>query len=300
MRLDGFALLLALAALAACAEPPAPQQQRALPRRIVVMAPAAAEMLDALSALDGVVGIGDFVREPPAITGLPRIGSYDSPNVERVLDLEADLVVTAGSEAAEPAHRRLESLGVRVLALDTATYDGIFTALAELGAAVGRPDAAAEVARKIRADLASIASDVRGLPRPAVLFVVGREPLFVAGPGSHVDEMITLAGGSNIAHDGGSPYPRMSVEAILERAPEIIIDTSDNRPGARRGRNQADWARFEFLPAVRDDRVFSVDPERLVIPGIRLPEMTRLLARLLHPEVFGEASDSELGPRSGS
>lgn len=300
MRREGFAILLAAAALAACAETPAPQQQRAIPRRIVVMAPAAAEMLEALAALDGVVGIGDFVREPAAIAGLPRVGAYDSPNVERVLDLEADLVVTAGSQAAEPAHLRLESLGVRVLALDTATYDGIFNALAELGRAIGRPDAALALAHGIRADLASIASDVRGLERRKVLFVVGRDPLYVAGPGSHVDEMITLAGGSNIAHDAGSPYPRMSMEAILERAPEIIIDTSDNRPNSRRGRAAADWARFEFLPAVRDDRVFSVDPQLLVIPGIRLPEMTRLMARLIHPEVFGEAGDSELGPRSSS
>jgi len=293
------AVVLSIAGLLSCAggAAPPPDAGQASPERIVVMAPAAAEMLEAIGATGSVVGIGDFVDEPAEISGLPRIGAYDSPNVERVLELGADLLITTSAEAAATSHRRLESLGLRVLALDTSTYDGVFASLSRVGDAVGRAEQAEAVARGIREALESIGRRVEGLPRRNVLFVVGRDPVYVAGPGSHIDEMIVLAGGANVAHDAGSPYPRMSMEAILERMPDLIVDTSDNSPDARRGRHAGAWAQWEFLPAVRDGRVYQVDPERLVIPGIRLPEMTELMGRLIHPEVFGEVADADLGPR---
>src|SRR6185295_17402749 len=123
-----------------------------------------------------------------------------------------------------------------------------------------------------------------GVAPRRVLFVVGREPLFVAGPGSHIDEMITLVAGTNVFQDAGSPYERVSMEVALQRMPEVIIDTSDNRPGAERGRVPGTWARWGFLPAVRENRVWQIDPARLVIPGIRLPEMSALMGKLVHPE----------------
>ena len=77
----------------------------------------------------------------------------------------------------------------------------------------------------------------------------------------------------------------------------MIVDTSDNSPSALRGRHVGDWGRWEFLPAVREDRVYRVDPSLLVIPGIRLPEMTELMGRLIHPEVFGDVADADLERR---
>jgi hypothetical protein len=73
----------------------------------------------------------------------------------------------------------------------------------------------------------------------------------------------------------------------------VIVDVSDNRPGAPRGRVAGEWSRYTFLPAVQSNSVYQIDPARLVIPGIKLPEMTRLMGRLVHPEVFG-AADGEL------
>ena len=97
-----------------------------------------------------------------------------------------------------------------------------------------------------------------------------------------------------MAHDALSPYQQVSLEAVLERMPDVIVDTSDNRPGAPRGRVTGDWGRWEFVPAVRDDRVYRVDPGKLVIPGLRLPEMTLLMGKLIQPEIFGEVETAEL------
>jgi len=289
-------VMVATLAWCACAAPPGPERTESAPadRRTVVMAPALAEMLHALDAWHAVVGVGDFVSEPSSGRALPRVGAYNAPSVERVVELRAELFVTTASEAATSAHRRLESLGVIVVPLDTSTYDGVFAALSSLGKLLDREARAQELETEMRARLESIRRTAAGLPPRRVLFVVGRDPLFVAGPGSHLDEMIDLVGGVNVVHDAPSPYHRVSMEAVLERMPEIIIDTSDNGPSAPRGRLPGDWASWEFLPAVRDNRVYWVDPSRLVIPGIRLPEMTVLMGKLVQPEVFGEAGDDEM------
>jgi iron complex transport system substrate-binding protein len=246
------------------------------------------------------VAVGEFGPWPRAIDGRPRVGGHDSLSLERVLDLECDLLLTASGDAGLAARQRLESLGVRVTALDTSTYEGIFRSLHEVGRLFDRLAEAESLEQAIRAEIDAVATRAAGLERPRVLFVVGRDPLYVAGPGSHIDEMIRFAGGSNVAEDALSPYQQVSLEAILERMPEVIIDASDNRPGALRGRRAGPWGSWKFLPAVQRGRVYWVDPGRLVIPGLRLPEMTRLMGRLIHPEVFGEAATGDpAAPVSG-
>ncbi len=265
--------------------------------RIAVLAPAAAEILDVLGEAGRVVAVGDFVEWPPSVVaGRPRIGPYDSPNLERLLALRVDLLLTAESQAGGAAYARLRALGVRVVELDTATYDGVLAAVGEVGRLVGRQPAARAEAARLRAGVEAVRRQAAGLPRRRVLFAVGRDPLYIAGPGSHFDQLIAAAGGENVFADARSPYLQVSVEAALERRPEVIVDSSDNRPGALRGRAPGAWGQWPFLPAVTAGRVYWVDPTRLSIPGPRLPEMARLLGRLIHPEVFGAAAAADFGP----
>lgn len=262
-------------------------------RRLVVIAPAAAEMLDRLGLADRIVAVGEFGPWPSSLAGLPVAGGYASPNVEQILDLRADTLISAASKAAVAAHRRLESLGVRVLALDTSTHEGVFEALKQLGLAFDRVRQANEIADGLRSELRQIETEAEGVPSRTVLFVVGRDPLYVAGPGSHIDRMITSVGGINVAAGLLSSYAQLSMEAVLEALPDVIIDSSDNRPGAPFGPTAGSWDQFEFLPAVKNRQVHRIHPSRLVIPGLRLPEMTRLMGRLIQPERFGEPTNED-------
>jgi ABC-type Fe3+-hydroxamate transport system substrate-binding protein len=280
--------------LAACAAERPQDAGNGAPQRIVVVAPAAAEILEALGLLDRVVGIGEFGPWPRPLADRPLVGGYASPNVERVLELRADLVLTTQSEAATAAHARLEALGVRVVALDTSTYDGVFESLERMGRLFGRESDTDTIASRMRAEIEEVRVRARGAPPRRVLCVVGRDPLYVAGPGSHLDELIRLVGGENVAADAAAPYQQFSLEAVLERLPQVIVDSSDNRPGALRGRSAGAWGEFGFLPAVEADRVYWIDPGRLAIPGLRLPEMARLMGELVQPELFGEARAEEL------
>jgi iron complex transport system substrate-binding protein len=252
-----------------------------------VLAPAAAETLALVGAADRVVAVGDWVRYPPELASLPKLGSYDSPSAERVLALGIDTLVTSASAAGRSERAELVRLGVRVVEVDTSTFAGTLAAIGEVGALVGRERAAAALVADIRVRLDAVARRAAGAPRARVLVVVGREPLYVAGPGSHLDELVALAGGVNLAADAGSPWAMVSLEAMLARRPEVVLDCSDNRPGAPRGAVAGEWASWPFLPAVASGRVFQIDPDRLTIPGPRLPEMAEAVARFVHPEIFG-------------
>lgn len=286
---------LALLALA-CAPGPAPPEPSPDGERIVVYAPSGAEILDELGLLDRVVGVGEFVRWPASVRALPAVGSFLAPNVETVLELRATLLITTQNATIVPQLGRLEALGVERLELPTETYEGLLASIVLLGERLGRPERAQALAGQIRTRMDAVAARVATAAKPRVLFVVGRDPLYVAGPGSHVDQMITTAGGTNVAADALAPYQLLSLEAALERLPEVIIESSDNRPGALRGRAPGAWSAWPFLPAVAKDRIYWVDPERLSIAGPRLPEMTELVGRMLHPELFGEPTANDFQP----
>ncbi|MBD3867031.1 MAG: ABC transporter substrate-binding protein [Acidobacteria bacterium] len=264
--------------------------------RLVVVSPSAAEMLAELGMLERIVGIGDFVSRPPGLNRLPRVGPYNAPNIEKVLDLRADILVTVRSEAARASNARLRDLGVEVLELDTSHWEGTRQALRTLGDRLDLGESAGEILASLDEAMTTIRQRAEGSPSPKVLFVVGRDPLYVAGPGSHIDAMIQTAGGTNIAADSDSPYQLVSLETMLQRLPEVIIDTSDNGPDALRGRLPGPWDTWDFLPAVRENRVFWIDPDLLVIPGIRLPAMTERMGRLIHPEIFGDPVEADFEP----
>ncbi|NIM00511.1 MAG: ABC transporter substrate-binding protein [Acidobacteria bacterium] len=274
--------VLALALAAGCAAVEPTSESRDTPQRVVVFAPSAAEVLVALGLADRVVAVGSHGPWPEALAELESAGSFDRPDLERIVELESDLVLNTASVAAAGGHERLERLGVAVESLDTSTFAGVFSSLQRLGVVFDRESRAEEIATEIRHGLEQVRAATESLPRRSVLFVVGRDPLYVAGPGSHVDELIRLGAGTNVAHDATAPYQQFSVEAVLERRPEVIVDTSGDAEY---------WARWPFLPAVRDGSVYRVEPDVLVIPGIRLPEMAHAMTELIHPGTFPQTTD---------
>ncbi len=195
------------------------------------MAPAAAEVIEILGMTDRVVGRGDYVVWPPAMQKLPRVGAYHAPSVETLLSLGTTLLLTTSSEAAQGAHVKLRELGIEVLAVRTNSYESMLASIVSIGREVGREDEAGRVVDGIRGEMDEIRERARDAPRRRVIFVVDRDPVYVAGPGSHVDEMIRAVGGENIAADAASDWQLVSMEIIFERAPEVIIDTSENGDG---------------------------------------------------------------------
>jgi iron complex transport system substrate-binding protein len=290
-----LAFLLLVAGCAAPVEEPAAPRSA---RRIAVMAPAAAETLVALGVAERVVAVGDFVAVAGR-GGLPRLGAYDMPNAERLVELDVDLLLTAASEAGRGEHARLASLGIDVVALDTSTFAGALESVRAIGRRTGREAEAEALVATIEERVERVRAKVADAARPRVLVAVGRDPLYVAGPGSHLDELVEIAGGDNVAGDRTlGAYQMASFEAMVARRPEVILDSADGGTGPY-GRLAGDWSRWPFLPAVAADRVYHVAASQLLVPGPRLGEMAERMARFVHPEIFGEPHADDFSVPAG-
>jgi iron complex transport system substrate-binding protein len=262
------------------------------PQRIVSTAPSATEMLYALGLGDRVVGVTTFCHYPPEAARKPKIGDYLHPSLEAIAGLRPDLVV---SEASGVRHaERLSALHLNVLEIDDATLAGIYDSIRRIGQAAGVAARADAVCAGMRAQFDAIRAAVAHLPRRRVLFLVGRTPgriedLVAAGRASHLDELLEIAGGENVFRDSIAAYAKIPLEELLARNPEVIVDMGEmsETVGVTEEQKRAVvalWGRYPSLAAVRQHRVYAVASDIFVVPGPRVVDAARALARMLHPE----------------
>jgi iron complex transport system substrate-binding protein len=287
------ALVLA-AVLAACRETPVHDEGAA--RRIVSLSPAATEILFALDAGDRLVGVCSFCDHPPAVAAIPRIGSFTTPSVEAIVAARPDLVIAVHGPATHDAVEAVERAGLPVLVLEDTTLAAVWRAIAEIGRRTGREAAAQALAADLRARFAAVRARVAGAPRRRVLVVVGQTPLVVAGVGTFVDDLVREAGGENIAADTGLPWPRLGLETVVARAPEVIIDSAISHEG---GADPGLWKRFPALPAVREGRVYGYRSFAALRGGPRLADAAEEFARLIHPERFADQGGASASAAAG-
>ena len=259
--------------------------------RIISLVPALTEMLFAIGAGPQVVAVSSYDDFPPEVRRLPRVGALLDPDVERILALRPDVVLTYGSQDALEA--QLARAGIRTFSYRHGGLDSLFRTMGDLGGLTGRT---AEVARRvadIRQQLDAIRARVRGRPRPRVLLVFGREPqtlkqLYVSGGAGFLHEMLEIAGGVNVFADVARESVQPSHETLLARAADVILEIRATRPVATgdEPRERGTWAALASIPAVRSGRIHFVSGEYLVVPGPRVGLATEAFARVLHPEAF--------------
>ena len=275
-----LATVVVAAAVAGLARAQAPVSDA--PVRVVSLNPSLTAILLALGARDTLVGIDSWSHKQRAeLADLPDVGGLFDPSLEGVFALEPDLVVLTPSVEQRDFRGRLESLGIRVAAFENIAFDEVLANIVELGTLVHRESEARARVEAIRATQRAVAGVASGRKRLRCLVVLQREPIFVVGGSSFIDEMLETAGCKNLGRTLGDGYPRAALEWVVAQAPEVIFDTSRD---AAIGDVRSYWQRWATLPAVKADRVLHIDPERFTLPGPALDEALRELARALHGE----------------
>jgi len=255
-------------------------------QRIVTLTPSLTEIVYALGAGGRVIAVSDYCEYPPEVRQKPRIGSFLSPNMERILALQPDLVLVDSVQREVAAV--LGQAGVRVLAVPMQDLAQVRQALVTVGEALGDRRLAGERLRDgLDREIAEVKRQTEGKPRRRSLFVVDRQVggmrgLVVAGPGTYLDELLQLAGGSNVFADLSAKYAKVAVESIEERRPEVILDAVHAEPGQAELLKR-DWLQLSTVPAVAAGQVFVLANREFVTPGPRLGLALRQLAALLHP-----------------
>lgn len=279
LALLGVAVAATTAALPSCgreAPPTTAAKSAAPPRRVVSLAPSMTETLLALGLGDRLVGVSDYC---PAVTADPppaRVGGLNNLNVEAILALHPDLVMTV-QNGEDRSLLALKSRGVELLVNDPETLDAVFASIETVGARFGRGEEAGALVRSLKARLKVVAESAARLPRrPRVFLEVDYPPPWTIGRGSFVRDAVVAAGAENLFDDLPSAYPTVDPEAILARDPDwIVLLHPLDAPLSQRGG-------FARLRAVRDGRVISdLDRDALLHSSPRLIDGIEALAARL-------------------
>jgi iron complex transport system substrate-binding protein len=256
------------------------------PHRIISAAPAITEMLFALGAGDQVAGDTIYCNYPEAAKAKPKIGGFSTPSVEAILALRPDLVVMTKSRP--DVAQKLRQTGIDVLQVQPDNLAGIYSSIQLISEKIGVPDRGRALVQSIERDLKNAAAGSSAGPKPKVLFVVGRTPgtvldLSVAGRGSYLSELIALAGGENVFADTAVPYPQVSLEEVIRRRPDVIIDMGHGNMLTQSDKESVRqlWKRYSFLSAVRQNKVFPISADYFVTPGPRVVQAVRDIRNMI-------------------
>lgn len=270
-------------------------------RRIVSLAPHATELLFAAGAGASVVGVAEGSNHPEQARSLPVVGDAYAIDVERIVSLRPDLVVTWPYTA--PAQvAKLAARGIAVFTTDPRTIDGIAEDIERLGTLAGTAPVAATAARRFRAAVASAATHAEGRAKVRVFYQIWGEPTYTVGGGHLISQAIAACGGENVFAALALPAPQVSTEAVIAARPEAIVAGAD---GAERPAWLDAWSRWTAVPAVRDGQVHVVDADRLHRPGPRFADGVAELCAAIDrarpaAHARAEAADSQRGVYRGT
>lgn len=250
------------------------------PQRIVSLAPSHTEILFGLG-LGARVGVTAFCNYPPEALGKPSVGAYWGPSLEVIVALAPDIIL-ADVHAHGALVPELSSLGLRMFVTDAGTVEEVFTVILDVGRITGAARQAEELVAGLRSrcdTLQATALARRGTGAPRVFRVIDAG-LWTAGPGSFMHDLTRLARGENVAGDAAAPYVQFSMEALLERDPDVMLLAvpGDEYPVL------ASIPGWTSLRAVREGRVFFLDPDTVSRPGPRIVDALDQVVRALYPQ----------------
>jgi iron complex transport system substrate-binding protein len=260
------------------------------PRRVLSLAPSLTEMLFAIGLDEEIVGVTNFCNYPPAAAGKPKVG-YTQPNLESLLALSPDMVAAPGELLRADVLAKLEALKVPTYIFEAKSLEHVLAHIHTLGRIFERSSAADALTRHMRERIAEVSRRVQTTERRRVLYVLSSHPLITVGRDSYIHQMIELAGGINIGAGMSGAYPRLSMETVLEKDPEVLVFPVGSTESVPE-HEQDTWKRWTGLSAVQRERLHVVSSDALNRPGPRVVDGLEQLAQVIHPEAFSSDHSS--------
>ncbi|SET32572.1 iron complex transport system substrate-binding protein [Natronincola peptidivorans] len=264
------------------------------PEKIISAVPSHTEILFALGLEDKIIGVSEFCDYPIEALEKEEIGGYKTLNIEKIIELSPDIILVYGN-GDEEAIAQIKASGITIARYEPESIEDILEAILSIGEITGMEMEAKAIVNELTERRDEVLAKVKTVDTVKVFYEIWHEPLMAAGPGSFMDELILLAGGENIAGDAEGAYPIFSIEALVERNPEVYLMPADHvvdfynmteeeklekinqvtiRPG------------YTEISAVKNNRIELLEPNIVSRPGVRIIEALESVARAIHPELF--------------
>ncbi len=259
---------------------------KSTPQRIVSLSPGNTEIVYALGLQDKLVGVTTYCNYPPEAQDKPKVSEFSNVDIEKIVSLNPDLILADSIHKAE-AIPALEKLGFTVLALDPPNLESVINDIQMIGEVAGNKSEADNLVSILRERVEAVTAQTEkaSLEKLRAFYLTWHDPLWTAGSGTLIDDLITKAGGINIAADLQG-HSQITLEAVIERDPQIIFVTSSMGDQDTSFNYVNNEPRFKATEALRNSRVYRVDADIFSRTTPRSVDGLEQLARLMHPEIF--------------
>ena len=260
-------------------------------QRVISTSPAITEILFAIGAGDRVVGVTDYCNYPKNACRLPSIGGPLNPSTEKWIALKPDLIILQDDSVVLNKHAKV--FKIPTLEVSVNNLENILTSIQVIADAMQIPKAGKQLVDKITTQIDNYRTSIGKTKARHVLMLLSdtNDPsrdLYAVGRNTFLNELLSIAGGENILPDTMATYPKISKEFIIAKSPEIIIEIGPTANLSSEGilnRKKA-WTIYPTIRAVKNDRLYFVGADYILIPGPRLVKILDILTRNIHPKLF--------------
>ena len=256
------------------------------PSKIVSLAPSNTEILYALGLEDKLVGVTEYCNYPEDALSKEKVGGYGDVDIEKIVVINPDLIL------AEDLHKHevipaLERLGFTVIALVPHNFQEVMDSIRLIGRVTGVEEKALQIVDDMSKKIKAITDETDKInqeEKPKVLYVIWHEPIMSVGSDTRIHELIEKAGGINIAAVAGEGYPTLTLEEIINTNPQVIMVNDDISL-----QFILNESRLAVVDAFINGQIYGINADLTNRPTPRIVEALELMAKMIHPEIFGTA-----------
>ncbi|WP_085633566.1 MULTISPECIES: cobalamin-binding protein [unclassified Pseudomonas] len=243
--------------------------------RVVSLAPSLSEIVVELDSADLLVGVLDAGERPDALKQVPSVGRYGQLDMERLLSLQPDLLLLWPGSVGPAQREQLKRLNIPTFVAEPHSLDQLLEQIDAIARRLGRPERGIERVAALRKDLEALRTRYRRESPLRVFYQVWDKPLYTVGGGQIISDALAVCGARNVFADLSLPAPQVSVEAVLQRDPEVILAGEQTQLDA--------WKAWSQVAAVRQGQLLRVSDKGLERPSGQMIEATAKLCRLIAP-----------------
>ncbi|MFI8397352.1 cobalamin-binding protein [Pseudomonas sp. Choline-02u-1] len=244
--------------------------------RVVSLAPSLSEIVVELDSADLLVGVLDAGERPAAIADVPSVGRYGQLDMERLLSLKPDLLLLWPASVGAGQRDLLKRLNIPIFVAEPHTLTQLAAQIEAIAEQIGRPERGAKRAAELREQLDDLRQRYRRDVPLRVFYQVWDKPLYTVGGGQIISDALEVCGARNVFADLDLPAPQVSIEAVLQRDPEVIVAGDQAQLEA--------WTAWPQVAAVRQGRLLLVADKGLERPSGQMISATAKLCQLIAPD----------------
>ncbi len=249
------------------------------PERIISLAPSITETLFFLGLGDKVVGVTRYCNYPPEAKAKTIVGGVIDINYEVILSLKPDLVIMTVEGNTKESFDKLSNLGLKIFVTNPRNFEGIFKTILDIGKICGVETRAKFLVDSLKTEIEKIKKINTGKRKPKIFVLLSLNPLMTAGRNTFINEIIENAGGLNIGANSKQNYPVFNREEILKVNPDIIILTETKIGREELLKLFPEW---KHINAIKENKIFKIDPDILLRPSPRVVLATKIIAQLIN------------------